>query len=228
MPRLDQKTRERVLEVHFRTDGQKPLNAREILDKLQKDNNESGTNYVIPNSERSIQKLIKKVREQETETIALDRQPWSLALNKKAGIAFDPILFDLLKVHFERFLQRGGESEFVPFSVGIARWAVWIHKAAPQLTPEALPDKARTYSAKDRLSAIAEALPDSSFEDLEIVLQTEDDPDLRKAYQKLLGRDIEIIAEKSQTDIGEVNVIHVQEKQRLRLYPKKKRGGIKK
>jgi hypothetical protein len=227
MPRLDRKTRDRVLQLHFRTDGKEPLNAREILDTLQKENDESGTNYVIPNSERSIQKLLKKIREQESETIALERQPWSLAINEKAGIPFDPVLFELTKAWFRLRHQKGIQSEYVPFPVGIAKWAVRLHTVAPYLTPEELLRKARAYYAKDRLAALADALPDSSFEDLEISMQNEKNPETRKAYQESRGKTIVKQTEESQTDQGDVNILKVPDEFLTRLSARK-RGRRKK
>lgn len=227
MPRLDRKTRDRVLQLHFRTDGKDPLNAREILDALQKENAESGSNYVIPNSERSIQKLLKKVREQESDNIALDRQPWSMTINEKAGIPFDPVLFELTKAWFRLRHQRGMESEYVPFPVGVAKWAVRLHMVAPYLAPEVLLRKARVYYAKDRLAALADALPDSSSEDLEISMQDEKNPETKKAYQEFIGTTIATQTEESQTTPDDVNILKVPDEFLTRLSARK-RGRRKK
>ena len=88
MPRLDQKTKERVLELAFPTDGQQPLNATQVITELSQENARLSREEYVITSERSVQKYIKKVKLQETESMELDRQPWSLLLSDKAGIPF--------------------------------------------------------------------------------------------------------------------------------------------
>lgn len=228
MPRLDERTQNRILELHFPTDGQPSLNARQIFDQLIRDK-EAGANYVIPTTERSIQKLIRKVRlqEQEKESLQIDRQPWSMQLNDKAGIPFDPILLQLLKVWFQKQVERGQGPPFVPFPVGVAKWAIRLHKMAPFLVKEGeqqLLYRARQYFAMERMAILSDKLPDSTYDDLEIAMKNETNEELKTAYKEFYGsKVIELEGQEVQTESGKVFMIIPAENVAERIVTKRKK-----
>lgn len=228
MPRLDERTQNRILELHFPTDGQPSLNARQIFDQLIRDK-EAGANYVIPTTERSIQKLIRKVRlqEQEKESLHIDRQPWSMQLNDKAGIPFDPILLQLLKVWFQKQVERGQGPPFVPFPVGVAKWAIRLHKMAPFLVKEGeqqLLYRARQYFAMERMAILSDKLPDSTYDDLEIAMKNETNEELKTAYKEFYGsKVIELEGQEVQTESGKVFMIIPAENVAERIVTKRKK-----
>lgn len=91
-PRLDDRTRGRIIQLAFSIPGPKTLSAMKILDQLQEDNDE-GKGYIIPESDRTIHAVIRKARERETAIMEVDRQPWSLATMDKAGIPWEAAQF---------------------------------------------------------------------------------------------------------------------------------------
>lgn len=225
VPKMDKKTRQRVLELAFPTDGQQPLSAQKIWNQLDYENTEKGENYILT-SVRSIQKYKKKVKLQETESMELDRQPWSLLLSDKAGIPFDPILLELLKLWFHQQVKRGQRLPFIPFPVGIAKWAVRLHKMAPFLSEDKkkLLYRARRYFAMERM-AVLDRLPlDSSYDDLEIAIEGESDKELKVAYEEFYSHKvIKLDGEETQSQYGKVSEIIVPEDIAERIVSKKKK-----
>ena len=223
MPRLDQKTKEQILELAFPTDGQKSLSAQSIWDWLECENEEKGKEYVLT-SVRSIQKYIRKVKLQETESMELDRQPWSLLLSEKAGIPFDPVLLQLLKLWFRQQIERKQGPPFIAFPAGIAKWAVQIRKLAPALSNEELLRKARRYFAMERM-AVLDGLPlDSSYDDLEIAMRDETDEQLKADYKNFYGHKvIKLEGEETEGQYGKVSEIMVPEDIAERIVSKKKK-----
>lgn len=224
VPKMDDKTRNRIEELHFPRDGQKGLNAREILDQLENENAEKSEHYILT-SVRSIQKFIKKLSQQEPESLKFDRQPWSIVLNEKAGIPFDPIILRLLRLWFRQHVKRGQGRPFVPFPVGIAKWAVRLHKAAPFLVEEGeqqLLYRARQYFAMERMAVLAGKLPDSSFDDLEIAMKDEGDQELKVAYEDFCGRKINLEGQERQSEDNTASRIMVPENVAERIVSKRK------
>lgn len=222
VPKMDENTRKRIEELHFPTDGRKGLNAGEIWDQLENDNAEKGENYVLT-SVRSIQRFIKKIREREPESLKFDRQPWSMLLSDKSDIPFDPILFRLLRLWFKRQVESGKGCPFVSFPVGIAKWAVRLHKVAPFLSEKELLYRARQYFAMERMAVLAGKLPDSSFDDLEIAMKDETDQELRTAYEELYGHKIKLEGQEIQSEDDTASGITVPENVAERIVSKKKK-----
>ena len=231
MPRLDQTTKDRILELCFPTDGRQPLNAAQAWRQLQMDNQAADADvYVVTSSERPIQYFVKQISEQETETMQLDRLPWSLVLNEKADIPFDPILLQLLRLWFDRQLEHGEGPPFVAFPVGIARWAVRLHKVAPFLSEKELLYRARRYFAMEHMAELSRAQPDSSFEDLEIAMMDERDERRKARYEDFRGRPIKL-GEEVQTEAGKPPQIKISvsaaEAERILSKRKRSRGNKK-
>lgn len=105
-PRLDERTRKRIIELAFPEPGEKPPSATKILEQLQ-DDNSVGRGYIIPESDRTIHAVIRKARTQQTELMEVDREPWSLAAMDKAGIPWEATHF-LLEATIE-LREKGGE-----------------------------------------------------------------------------------------------------------------------
>lgn len=236
LKRLDRRTKDRILELYFPTDGSPSLNCVQILDRLMEENeqNANGEQYFTPTSARPYQKFIKDYIERETEPMKLERQPWSLVLNEKGKIPFDPILFELLKAWFERQRQRGQEPPFIPFPVGLAKWAVRLYKMAPYLVEKdekGLPcynrlfNKARRYFAKEHIAVLAGKLPDSTDEDLELIMiDPEIDPKLKVDFEKMRRyKVIKLKGEEVQTENGERSEIIVPANKAERIVTKKKK-----
>lgn len=224
MPRLDEKTKSQILDLAFPTDGQQPLNAANILVQLGQENARLGEEKYVITTDRSIQKFIRKTKEQETESMKLNRQPWSMQLNENAGIPFDPILLQLLKVWFQRQLERGQGRPFVSFPVGIAKWAIRLHKMAPFLSEKELLYRARQYFAMERMAVLADKLPDSSFDDLEIAMKNETNEELKTAYKEFYGsKVIELEGQEVQTESGKVSMIIPAENVAERIVTKSKK-----
>ena len=228
MARLDQKTKARIIELYFPIDGSPPLSARQIFYRLKEDNANFGAQYVVPTNERSIQKFIKRIREQQTDFTRMDQQPWSLALSEKAGIPFEPILLELLREWFRKRYVKDQPKEYIPFPVGVARWAVRLHKITCNLSTEQLLYRAMRYFAIERAYIRQEVLPDSSFDDLEIAMENETDRDTLEAFEKTRGRVIQLKGEIKQTKDGEVSVIDILPQVARRMTKKRKRKAIKK
>ena len=223
MARLDQKTKARIIELYFPIDGTPPLSARQIFYKLKDDNAQLGTEYVIPTTERSIQKFIQRIREQETDVTRIDQQPWSLALSEKAGIPFEPILLELLREWFRKRYVKDQPKEYVPFPVGVARWAVRLHKMTSNLSTEQLLRRAVRYFVIERIHIRQQVLPDSSFDDLEIAMENETDRDTLETFERLSGRVIELKGQTKQTEDGELIVIETMPEAARRMGKKRKR-----
>jgi hypothetical protein len=228
MARLDQKTKARIIELYFPIDGSTPLSARQIFYKLKDENDKLGAQYVIPVNERPIQNFVKRIKEQQTDFTRMDQQPWSLSLSEKAGIPFDPILLELIREWFRNRYVKDQSREYVPFPVGVARWAVRLHKVAPYLSTKELLHRATRYFAIDRVYIQQQVLPDSSFEDLEIAMENETDPETREAFDDLRGRLIELKGERKQTEDGELTVLEILPQAAKRMTKKRKRRARKK
>ena len=71
-------------------------------------------------------------------------------------------------------------------------------------------------------------LPDSSFDDLEISMKDETDPDTLEAFDKRRGRVIELKGKRKQTEDGEMSVIEVFPEVARRITKKRKRRAKKK
>lgn len=225
VPKMDEKTRKRIEELHFPTDGQKGLNAGEIWNQLENENAEKGEHYILV-SERSIQRFIKKIREREPESLKFERQPWSMLLSDKSDIPFDPILFRLLRLWFKRQVESGKGHPFVPFPVGIAKWAVRLHKMAPFLVEEGeqqLLYRARRYFAMERMATLAGKSPDSSYDDLEIAMKDEEDQELKAAYEDFCGRKIKLEGQEIQSEDDTASDITVPENVAERIVSKRKK-----
>jgi hypothetical protein len=228
MARLDQKTKARIIELYFPIDGSTPLSARQIFYKLKNENAQLGTHYVIPSNERPIQNFVKRIREQETEVVRIDQQPWSLSLSAKAGIPFEPILLELLGEWFRKRYVKAQPKEYVPFPVGVARWAVRLHKMTPDISTEPLLRRAVRYFTIDRVHIRQQVLPDSSFDDLEIAMEKETDRDTLEAFERLRGRIIELKGQSKQAEDGDVVVIEVPPEVARRITKNRKRRAGKK
>ena len=156
----------------------------------------------------------------------LDRQPWSLLLSDKAGIPFDPILLELLKRWFQQQVERRQRLPFVPFPVGIAKWAVRLHKMAPFLSEDKkkLLYRARRYFAMERM-AVLDRLPlDSSYDDLEIAMEGETDEELKVTYEHFFGhKAIKLEGEETQSQYGKFSEIIVPEDIAKRIVSKEKK-----
>jgi hypothetical protein len=228
MARLDQKTKARIIELYFPIDGSAPLSARQIFYKLKDENSQLGTQYVIPTNERPIQNFIRRIREQETEVVRIDQQPWSLSLSEKAGIPFEPILLDLIREWFRKRYGKGQPKEYVPFPVGVARWAVRLHKMAPYLSTKQLLYRAIRYFAIERVYIRQQVLPDSSFDDLEMAIENEKDPKTIEAFDRLRGRVLKLKGRRKQAEDDELIVLEMLPKAAKRMTKKRKRKAREK
>lgn len=189
--RLNDKTEDYIIELGLPEYPQEPLSASKIQRKLE-EGKEAGEDYVVPESVRTIHAVLKRARVQEDESMKLDREPWSILLNEKAEIPFDPILLELRKVCFEQQIaqqekhEREQEPIFVIFPVGVARWAVRLHRIAPRLPSYELLKKARQYFRMERIAKLRRKPVDSSYEDLEIVISDpETAPKLKAVFDKM-------------------------------------------
>ena len=228
MPRLDQKTKARIIELYFPIDGSPPLSARQIFYKLKEENEQLGTQFIVQKNERPIQNFVKRIKEQQTDFTRMDQQPWSLSLSEKAGIPFEPILLELIREWFRKRYVKDQPREYVPFPVGVARWAIRLHKVAPYLSTTELLQRATRYFAIDRVYIQQQVLPDSSFDDLELAMVDETDPEILEAFEKRRGRVIELKGKRKQTEDGEVSVIEVTPEVARRITKKRKRRTRKK
>ncbi|MFC1956824.1 hypothetical protein ACFLVY_00805 [Chloroflexota bacterium] len=228
MARLDQKTKARIIELYLPIDGSTPLSARQIFYKLKDENARLGTQYVIPTNERPIQNFVKRIKEQQTDFAGIDQQPWSLSLSEKAGIPFEPVLLELVREWFRKRYRNGQPKEYIPFPVGVARWAVRLHKIAPYLSIEQLLHRSIRYFAIERLNIRQQVLPDSSFDDLEIAMENERDPETLEAFERLRGRVIELKGQRKQTEDGDLIVVEMLPEAAKRMTKKRKRKVRKK
>lgn len=221
---IDTQTKNRVLELYFPENLEDRISVKRTITKLEEEN-KAGANWKTPCA-RTIFKWIKDAKERITKEMDLNWQPWNMLLSDKAGIPFDPILLRLLKLWFRRQLKRGEKLPFVPFSVGIAKWAVRLHKIAPFLAEKELLYRARQYFAMERMAALKAKLPDSGYDDLEIAMKNESDQELRAAYEDFLGsRIIEIEGKEIQTGDDALSEIAVPENIAERIISKKTKRG---
>lgn len=164
--------------------------------------------------QRTIYKWIAEAKGRMPEGMEADYKPWSMLLSDKAGIPFDRVLIKLLRFWFERQLRRGQGPPFVPFSIGIAKWAVRLHKMAPFLVEESeqqLLYRARQYFNMERMDTLADREPDSIRDDLEIAIKDPDtDPKVKADYDQLYGVKELVLQDKEvQTENGKVFEIEV-------------------
>ena len=200
---IDNETKNYVLELYFPENPKDHISAQKIIDKLEQENKvevdkaiaegkkEKGElKWRIP-SLRIIYIWTGKAEGRITKEMEDADKPWSMLLSDKAGIPFDRVLIKLLRFWFERQLRRGEGHPFVPFSVGIAKWAVRLHKMAPFLVEEGeqqLLYRARQYFNMERMDTLAGKSPDSIYDDLEIAMKDPDtDPDLKADYDQFYG-----------------------------------------
>ena len=198
--RLDKITKERIRELCFPVDSKEPITAAAAWEQLSLDNLKAGKNiYVETSTPRPVQKYVKKIRERESEGMQLDREPWNLLLNEKAGIPFDPILLQLLEFWYTGKMGRKDRAPIskqpfgiAPFPVGIAKWAVRLHRVAPYLSIEELLYRAKRYWAMERLASFADAEPNSDYDDLEITIKGDCGQPLKTAFEKYYPKDSEL------------------------------------
>jgi len=202
---LDQKTKEYIASLYYEEGRIKPLTAREVIERLQNENDKGG-DYVVPDSDRTIHYFLNKLRDKETEEIKRGRKPWSIVLNEEYEIDFDDtlLLLRLLRIWFQWRMERKECPPHVPFSVDIAKWAIRINKAAPFLSDEEVLKKAKNYYKKERFAKLNEGTPDSSFEDLEIAMQDEKDPKVLEFWEEF--RPTPVVLE---GEIGEDGITHI-------------------
>lgn len=111
-PRLNDQTKERIIQMAFPKYGQAPLSASQIIKQLEKENKDAGKEiYVIPYSDRTIHAVIKKARGQETEIMEVDRQPWCLATMDKVGIPWEATGFIMQSMLDLDAIIRSGEKK---------------------------------------------------------------------------------------------------------------------
>ena len=181
---IDDETKNCVLALYYPEDPKDHLSARKIIDKLNQENKveqdkaiaegkkkKDDLRWKVP-SLRTIYTWTKKA-EVRIKGMEDDYKPWSILLSDKSGAPFDPVLIRLLRFWFERQLRRGKSPPFVPFSVGIAKWAVRLHKMAPFLVEEGeqqLLYRARQYFNMERMDILTGREPDSIRNDLEIAI----------------------------------------------------------
>ena len=199
---IDDETKEYVLGLYYPENLKDHLSAQKIIDKLEQANKAAQDKaraegkekigepkWRVP-SKRTIYTWTKKA-EVSIKEMEDDYKPWSILLSHKAGIPFDPVLIRLLGFWFERQLRRGEGPPFVPFSVGIAKWAVRLHKMAPFLVKEGeqqLLYRARQYFNMERMDTLAGREPDSIRDDLEIAIKAPDtDPKVKADYDQYYG-----------------------------------------
>jgi len=149
-------------------------------------------------------------------------------LSEKAGLPFEPILLELLKEWFRQRYVKDQPKEYVPFPVGVARWAIRLHKVAPYLSKKQLLHRAIRYFATERAYVLQQVLPDSSFEDLEIAMKNERDPETLEAFEKLRGRVIELQGQRKQTEDADLIVLEMLPEAAKRMTKKRKRRARKK
>ena len=138
MPRLDDRTKEKILSLCFRSDGFPSLSGREIYNQLIEEN-EAGETYTIPADERAVQRLLRRMRDRMTEDMRLDLHTWNLIVHVKAGLPFDPVLMRVLRTWLRLRWESAPDKRMVrPFPIGVARWIVRLHQIAPHLSEEEL------------------------------------------------------------------------------------------
>lgn len=184
---VDDATEKRIVELYL-NEGGKRLSAIKIIAKLQMENNIEGAHWVVPNSHHTVQKRTDKVKVLEKDKLGTNLQPWYMVQNEEHGIEFEdtPLLLRLLKLWFLQNMKTGDNIRLVPFSANLAKWAIRLHKAAPLLSDEELLVWAGRYS-QDELFVMIENKHPNSFEDLEIAMKNEVDPEILAAYEKFLG-----------------------------------------
>jgi hypothetical protein len=215
---MNKATQDLILELALPTSGNKPISASQILERLREAQEAGQKDIVYHWSERTIQRIVKKFREQETENMKLDREPWCLFRNEKAGIPFDPILLDLLRIEFKRWRQcveqMGGDEELPPFApmpVGVARWAVRLHQVAPALSREELLSYARRYFRIERRAMLEKEPLESTGLDTEIALLV--------AGELPKGKELELLGEPGETEHSKVLVLKLSEDWQTQIIP---------
>ncbi|GAI41757.1 unnamed protein product, partial [marine sediment metagenome] len=200
---IDEKTKRHVLELYFPDNLENRISVAKIINKLEEENIVKGekakaegrkdinkNKWQVP-CQRAIYGWIKEAKGRIPKGMEDDYKPWSILLSDKAGIPFDPVLIRLLRFWFERQLRRGESPPFVPFSVGIAKWAVRLHKMAPFLVEEGeqrLLYRARQYFNMERMDILTGREPDSARDDLEIAMKNPDiDPKVKADFDQFFG-----------------------------------------
>jgi len=200
---IDENTKRYVLELYFPDKPKNRISVSRIINKLNQENKVEqdkakaegkkkwdDLKWKTP-SPRTIYNWIAEAKGRIPEGMEDEYKPWSILLSDKASIPFDPVLIKLLRFWFERQIRRGESHPFVPFSVGIAKWAVRLHKMAPFLVEEGeqqLLYRARQYFNMERIDILTAGEPDSSYDDLEIAIKDPDtDPKVKADYDQFFG-----------------------------------------
>ena len=235
MPRLNKETIKRIMELGEPMDGSEHLNGKQIFHRLQSENLKDGAGWIITTTPRPIQTRLKNARELLAKGMGPDNQPWTLVLSHKVGIPYDPILLRLLRLWFRQQIERGQGRPFVPFPVGIAKWAVRLHKVAPYLVEEGehqLLYRAKQYFAMERMAILAGKAPDSSYDDLEIAMKEESDQGVQATYEAFCGSTLQLEGQNVEVEDCEGNNIAVSEIEvPVDIVPKiktnKRKGGLR-
>jgi hypothetical protein len=168
-PRINQETREWIIDLYF---NEGSMSASQIQKRLDKENqkrlrqSEEVELLMLP-AIRTIEAIVADAKKRRTSEIEFEDRPWSLLKMDEAGIPWEEAPMLLRINQALRLWLRPTR----PLTVGEAKWCYKLKKAAPELTDQQVWSFATYYARAERTTKLAKVEVNTSYQEIELAFK---------------------------------------------------------